>query len=78
MTFFIRIWKQGSEIPFINSREDEILWDMVDLSPATVIDAEVGGSYMDAGEVREALSLGEDNSISILGREVLWQKTSFR
>jgi hypothetical protein len=77
MSFFIRIWTQGSEIPFINSRVHQISSDMVDISPATVIDAEVEGSYMDAGEVRQALSIS-GQTINISGRNVLWQSVSTR
>lgn len=77
MSFFIRVWVQGSDIPFINSRDDEITWDMVDISPATVIDAEVSGDYLDAGQVRNALALS-GTTVSVSGRTVLWQAVSSR
>lgn len=77
MSFFIRIWLQGSDIPFINSRQDEISYDMVDISPATVIDAEVDGDYMDAGQVRDALTVS-GTTISIAGRDVISQSVSQR
>jgi hypothetical protein len=78
MSFFIRVWKQGSEVPFINSRDDEITWDMVDIKPSIVIDAEVVGNFMDAGQVRSILSLTNDNFLLLSGRELLWQKISTR
>lgn len=77
MSFFIRVWVQGADIPFINSRDHQITSDIADISPATVIDAEVEGSYMDAGEVREALSIFEQ-TVNVSGRNVLWQYTSTR
>lgn len=77
MSFFIRIWLQGSDIPFINSREDEIGYDMVDISPATVIDAEVDGEYMDAGQVRDALTVS-GTTVSIAGRGIISQSVSQR
>lgn len=77
MSFFIRIWVQGSEIPFINSRDDEITWDMVDLGPATVIDAEVGGAFMDAAQVRDALTV-TGTFISITDRPIIRQSVSER
>ena len=77
MSFFIRIWLQGSDIPFINSKDDVITSDMADISPATVIDAEVDGEYMDAGQVRNALTvLG--TAISIAGRDIISQSVSQR
>lgn len=77
MSFFIRIWLQGSDIPFINSKDDVITSDMVNISPSTVIDAEVEGEYMDAGQVRDALTI-VDTIISITGRGVLSQSVSER
>lgn len=77
MSFFIRIWVQGTDVPFINSRDHQITSDMTDISPATVIDAEVDGSYMDAGQVREALTL-TSGIISISGRTIISQSTSAR
>lgn len=77
MSFFIRIWLQGSDIPFINSREDEISYDMVDISPATVINAEISGDYLDAGQVRDILTVS-GTTISISGRIVLNQSVSER
>lgn len=77
MSFFIRVWVQGTDIPFINSRDHQITSDMTDISPAIVIDAEVDGSYMDAGEVREALTIN-NNVISITDRTIISQSTSTR
>jgi hypothetical protein len=77
MSFFIRIWLQGDEVPFINAREHEITHDMAEISPATVIDAEVEGSYLDAGTVRAALTV-VDGVLHISGRNVLWQQPSSR
>ena len=77
MTFFIRVWMQGSEIPFINSKDDAITSDMVDISPSTVIDAEVDGEYMDAGQVRDALTVS-GTTVSIAGRDIISQSVSQR
>jgi len=77
MSFFIRIWLQGSDIPFINSRQDAISYDMVDISPSTVIDAEVDGEYMDAGQVRDAMTVS-GTAVSIAGRSVINQSVSQR
>jgi len=77
MSFFIRVWVVGEEITFINSREDEVEFDMVDIKNSVVIDAEVEGAYLDAGEIRDLLSIS-DNVISITGREILSQSVSFR
>lgn len=77
MSFFIRVWLQDDFIPLINSRDHEIEKDMSDISPATVIDAEVEGPYMDAGEVRDNLVVS-GNQLTILGRTVLNQSVSQR
>jgi hypothetical protein len=77
MSFFIRVWTKGGEIPFINSREDEITFDVTDIVGSVVIDAEVEGSYLYASEIRELLSI-TGNVISITGREILSQSVSFR
>jgi hypothetical protein len=77
MSFFIRVWVQGTDIPFINSKDDVVTSDMVDISPATVIDAEVDGDYMDAGQVRDAMTLTGD-VVSISGRDIISQSVSQR
>lgn len=77
MSFFIRVWVQGDQVPFINSRDDQITWDMVDIKPATVIDAEVDGTFLDAGRIREILSVN-GGSISLQGRSIKWQSPSYR
>lgn len=77
MSFFIRVWLQSSDVPFINSKDDVITSDMVNIAPATVIDAEIEGEYMDAGQVRDALTV-VGTIISITGRNVLNQSVSER
>jgi len=77
MKFFIRVWTKDGEIPFINSREDEITFDVTEILGSTVIDAEVEGPYLYANEIRDLLSIS-DNVISITGREILSQSVSFR
>lgn len=77
MSFFIRVWIKDGEIPFINSREDEITFDVTDIVDSVVIDAEIEGVYLYAGEIRDLLSI-KDNVVSIAGREVLTQSVSTR
>ena len=77
MSLFIRVWVIGEEIPFINSREDEIEFDMVDIKDSVVIDAEVKGAYLDAGEIRDILTV-ENGRVSLANKEVLNQSMSTR
>jgi len=77
MSFFIRVWCVGNDIPFINSRTNEITSDMVDIPNSIVWDAEVSGDYMDAGEVRDALSVSA-NGLTILGRTLTNMRKSTR
>lgn len=77
MSFFIRVWVVGEDIPFINSREDQIESDMVDIKNSVVIDAEIEGSYLDAGQIRKHLFVN-NGVLSVTNRVVLKQSTSTR
>lgn len=75
--FYIRVWVQGDEVPFINSNELPIDRDIVDIPNSIVWDADVSGEYMNAGEVRDSLSVYE-NGLTVSGRQLSNMKKSTR
>lgn len=56
---FVRVWIDAGEIRFVNSREDPIEMDLVQIDGADVYSFEVSGGFMLADAIMAELSISD-------------------